>query len=47
MADRRLIRDGEGFHGRQGLDDVAAVSAETAGATGIEQESVVLLDGRA
>lgn len=35
MAECRLIRGGEGFHGKQGLDYFAGVSAESAGATGI------------
>jgi len=35
VAECRLIRGGEGFHGKQGLDYFAGVSAESAGATGI------------
>jgi uncharacterized RmlC-like cupin family protein len=37
MADCMVIRggEGEGFHGKQGLDYFAGISAESAGATGI------------
>ena len=35
MAECRLIRGGESFHGKQGLDYFAGVSAESAGARGI------------
>jgi uncharacterized RmlC-like cupin family protein len=35
VAECRLIRGGEGFHGKQGLDYFAGVSAESAAATGI------------
>jgi uncharacterized RmlC-like cupin family protein len=35
MAECRLIRGGEGFRGKQGLDYFAGVSAETVGASGI------------
>jgi uncharacterized RmlC-like cupin family protein len=35
MAECRLIRGGEGFHGKQGLDYLGGVSAESVGATGI------------
>ena len=35
MAECRLIRGGAGFHGKQGLDYLSGVSAESAGANGI------------
>lgn len=35
MNECRLIRGGAGFHGKQGLDYLAGISAESAGATGI------------
>jgi uncharacterized RmlC-like cupin family protein len=35
MAECRLIRGGEGFRGKQGLDYFSGVSAETTGASGI------------
>ena len=35
MAECRLIQGGESFHGKQGLDYFAGVSAESAGARGI------------
>jgi uncharacterized RmlC-like cupin family protein len=35
MDECRLIRGGEGFHGKQGLDYFAGVSAESAGAKAI------------
>jgi uncharacterized RmlC-like cupin family protein len=35
MVECRLIRGGDGFHGKQGLDYFTGVSAETAGSTGI------------
>jgi uncharacterized RmlC-like cupin family protein len=35
VAECRLIRGGRSFHGKQGLDYFAGVSAETAGARGI------------
>ena len=35
MSECRLIRGGEGFHGKQGLDYFAGISAETTGASGI------------
>ena len=35
MPDCRVIRGGESFHGKQGLDYFSGVSAESAGATGI------------
>ena len=35
MPDCTVIRGGESFHGKQGLDYFSGVSAESAGATGI------------
>ena len=35
MPDCKVIRGGESFHGKQGLDYFSGVSAESAGATGI------------
>ena len=35
MAECKVIRSGAAFHGKQGLDYFAGVSAQTAGATGI------------
>ena len=35
MAECRIIRGGSAFHGKQGLDYVSGVSAESVGATGI------------
>ena len=35
MPDCTVIRGGESFHGKQGLDYFSGVSAESTGATGI------------
>ncbi|MFT3673326.1 cupin domain-containing protein [Aestuariivirga sp.] len=35
MKDCKLVRSGEAFHGKQGLDYFSGISAETAGSTGI------------
>lgn len=35
MADCKLIRGGTAFHGKQGLDYLAGISAETTGARGL------------
>ena len=45
MAECRVIRGAGGFHGKQGLDYFAGVSAETAGATGICMHMVVIPPG--
>jgi len=44
-AECRLIRGGEGFHGKQGLDYFAGVSAQSAGATGICMHMAVIPPG--
>lgn len=44
-AECKVIRGGEGFHGKQGLDYFAGVSAESAGATGICMHMVVIPPG--
>ena len=33
MKDCKLVRSGEAFHGKQGLDYFSGISAETAGST--------------
>lgn len=45
MGECRVIRGGEGFHGKQGLDYFSGVSAETAGATGICMHLLVMPPG--
>jgi uncharacterized RmlC-like cupin family protein len=45
MAECRVIRGAGGFHGKQGLDYFAGVSAETAGSTGICMHMVVIPPG--
>ncbi|WP_055048047.1 cupin domain-containing protein [Devosia sp. A16] len=44
-AECKVIRGGEGFHGKQGLDYFAGVSAESAGARGICMHMVVIPPG--
>ena len=44
-AECRVIRGGEGFHGKQGLDYFAGVSAQSAGATGICMHMAVIPPG--
>ena len=44
-AECKVIRGGLGFHGKQGLDYFAGVSAESAGATGICMHIAVLPPG--
>lgn len=41
----KVIRGGEGFHGKQGLDYFAGVSAESAGARGICMHMAVIPPG--
>jgi uncharacterized RmlC-like cupin family protein len=41
----RVIRDGDQFHGKQGLDYFAGVSAESAGATGLCMHMVTIPPG--
>lgn len=45
MAECRVIRGGEGFHGKQGLDYFAGVSAESAGSNGICMHMLVMPPG--
>ena len=45
MAECKVIRGGLGFHGKQGLDYFAGVSAESAGSTAICMHLVVLPPG--
>ncbi len=45
MAECKVIRGGGGFHGKQGLDYFAGVSAESAGATSICMHMVVIPPG--
>lgn len=45
MAECRVIRGGASFHGRQGMDYFAGVSAESAGSTGICMHMLVLPPG--
>ena len=45
MADCRLIRGGATFHGKQGLDYLAGISAETAGARAICMHLLEMLPG--
>ena len=45
MAECRVIRGGEGFRGKQGLDYFAGVSAESAGAEGICMHLLVMPPG--
>jgi uncharacterized RmlC-like cupin family protein len=47
MAACKVIRGGEGFRGRQGLDYFTGVSAQSAGATGICMHMLVLPPGAA
>ena len=44
-AECRVIRGGEGFRGKQGLDYFAGVSAQSAGATGICMHMAVIPPG--
>lgn len=44
-AECKVIRGGEGFHGKQGLDYFAGVSAESAGSTGICMHMLVIPPG--
>jgi len=44
-AQCKVIRGGEGFRGKQGLDYFAGVSAQSAGATGICMHMVVIPPG--
>lgn len=44
-AQCKVIRGGEGFRGKQGLDYLAGVSAQSAGATGICMHMVVIPPG--
>jgi uncharacterized RmlC-like cupin family protein len=45
MAQCRVIRGGAGFHGKQGMDYFAGISAESAGSTGICMHMLVLPPG--
>ena len=45
MADCKVIRSKEGFHGKQGLDYFAGVSAESAGSRGICMHMLVMPPG--
>lgn len=45
MAQCKVIRGGEAFHGKQGLDYFSGVSAESAGATGICMHMLVIPPG--
>lgn len=45
MAQCKVIRGGETFHGKQGLDYFAGVSAQSAGSTGICMHMVVIPPG--
>ncbi len=45
MAECRVIRGGASFHGRQGMDYFAGISAESAGSTGICMHMLVLPPG--
>ena len=45
MADCKVIRSSEGFHGKQGLDYFAGVSAESAGAKAICMHMLVMPPG--
>ena len=45
MAECRVIRGGAGFHGKQGLDYFAGVSAESAGSNGICMHLLVMPPG--
>jgi uncharacterized RmlC-like cupin family protein len=47
MAECRLIRGGEAFRGKQGLDYFSGISAETAGATGICMHLLTMPPGAA
>ncbi len=44
-AECKVIRGGEGFHGKQGLDYFAGVSAESAGSKGICMHMAVIPPG--
>ena len=44
-AECKVIRGGEGFHGKQGLDYFSGVSAESAGSTGICMHMLVMPPG--
>lgn len=44
-AECKVIRGGEGFHGKQGLDYFAGVSAQSAGAKGICMHMAVIPPG--
>lgn len=45
MKECRVIRSAPGFHGKQGLDYFAGVSAESAGSTGICMHMLVMPPG--
>lgn len=45
MAQCKVIGGGEGFHGKQGMDYFAGVSAQSAGSTGICMHMLVLPPG--
>ena len=45
MAECKVIRGGAAFHGKQGMDYFAGVSAESAGSTGICMHMLVLPPG--
>jgi uncharacterized RmlC-like cupin family protein len=45
MAECKVIRGGAAFHGKQGLDYFAGVSAESAGSTGICMHMLVIPPG--
>jgi uncharacterized RmlC-like cupin family protein len=45
MAECRVIRGGAAFHGKQGMDYFAGISAESAGASGICLHMLVLPPG--
>ena len=45
MKQCKVIRGGEGFHGKQGLDYFSGVSAESAGAEGICMHLLVMPPG--
>jgi len=45
MRECKVVRGGAGFHGKQGLDYFAGISAETAGADGICMHLLVMPPG--
>lgn len=45
MAQCRVVRGGDAFHGRQGMDYFAGISAQSAGSSGICMHMLVLPPG--